>query len=377
MLPAAARASSADLAIVRSITGVVLRSPKQPQPTSGLRWRSSMRPPVAVTNSTAVSPRTVVAGSPAPCLPAVRTSAIPSPSSAAHMAFATERWRRSGNSAVGPSATSTDLARSTRLSLAGHAPISIAASIGIWISRRATSNSGPDLDGRVEAALVEFAAQFDEAGQGQVGDPPARGRAAAHAAVAEHPRGGRGADHRQRPRPLRAVVPHPQHAADRQVRQAHAARRGASAWARAVARAGRCRLASVLLTGAVLVDGGVGEPDQAVGFVPGLVPVGGALDRSGQVPADQRRGGHMVGPVGGLVGGGDEPLQVTGVADADDVDEIAGLEPGELDLNLPPGAGADHHDLLAATVAPVHQQRIALAPDDLPGDASDIGPDPV
>ena len=58
----AATHSSAARAITRQLTGVRLSSPKQPQPASGRRARSSCSAPAAVPNSSAVAARTASRG---------------------------------------------------------------------------------------------------------------------------------------------------------------------------------------------------------------------------------------------------------------------------------------------------------------------------
>ena len=59
-------ASRADRAIVRQVTGVVLNSPKQPQPMSGRTLRSSISAAVATRNSRPVASRMRMAGELAP-----------------------------------------------------------------------------------------------------------------------------------------------------------------------------------------------------------------------------------------------------------------------------------------------------------------------
>ena len=80
----AAAPSSAALVMVRQPTGVLLTSPKQPQPTSGRRVRNSARAATAVQNSTAVAARTASAGAPAPMRPAVTSRPTPRANSLTH-----------------------------------------------------------------------------------------------------------------------------------------------------------------------------------------------------------------------------------------------------------------------------------------------------
>ena len=98
----AATNSSAARAITRQLTGVLLSSPKQPQPALGWRARSSCSAPAAMPNSSAVAARAASAGVPAPARPAVSSSATPRTNSVAHSAIAAGRRSQSGNSAVGP-----------------------------------------------------------------------------------------------------------------------------------------------------------------------------------------------------------------------------------------------------------------------------------
>ena len=132
-------ASSADLARVRTLTGAVLYSPKQPQPRSGRVLRSSTSAQVATRNKTATRSRTALAGSPRPSRPAVTISPMPSTNSVAHKTTATGRRRCTGNKAVGPSAAAIVRVRSTRTSFAEHPPSSIADSSGICASSAAVS----------------------------------------------------------------------------------------------------------------------------------------------------------------------------------------------------------------------------------------------
>ena len=87
----AATHSNAARAITRQLTGVRLSSPKQPQPASGLRARSSCSAAAAVPNSSPVAARAAVAGSPAPAPPAVSSSAAPRTNSVAQSAIAAGR----------------------------------------------------------------------------------------------------------------------------------------------------------------------------------------------------------------------------------------------------------------------------------------------
>src|SRR5690349_1543500 len=232
--------------MARPLTGARLRSPKQPQPTSGLLLRSSISAQVATTNSSAAPSRTALAGPPRPIRPEVRISPTPRTSSVAYTATAIGRRRYTGNSAVGPSAAVSDRDRTTWDSLAAKPPSSRADRTGIWISRRTAGSiaSAADRDRRVEAALLQLAAQGDEAGLAQVRDPAARRRAAGRAPVAEQPGDRRAAGHREQAAAARAVVPDLEDAAHRQVRQpgrARAARAGPWALAAAGLRV-QCRV---------------------------------------------------------------------------------------------------------------------------------------
>src|ERR1039457_1438938 len=63
---------------------------------------------------------------------------------------------------------------------------------------------------------------------------------------------------------------------------------------------------------------------------------------------------------------------------ADDVDEVARLQPGEADLDPPGGLRSDHHDPASLGGALVDQQPGRPGPlDDRPGDPADCGPDTV
>jgi hypothetical protein len=114
MVDKAAAARKAERAIVRPLTGAVLKSPKQPQPTSGFCARSSIRALVATRKSRPAPSRTQVAGAPAPILPAVTIRPIPRPHSMAHMVIASGRRSRIGNKAVGPSPSVADPVRIAR-----------------------------------------------------------------------------------------------------------------------------------------------------------------------------------------------------------------------------------------------------------------------
>src|SRR6266536_601609 len=92
-----------------------------------------------------------------------------------------------------------------------------------------------------------------------------------------------------------------------------------------------------MLAARLRVQGRVGEPEQVLRLFPRLVPDRGPADRVGHVAAHHRRGGGMAGPVRGLRRGRYQGLQVTVVLEADNVDQVAGFEPRE--ANLDPAGG--------------------------------------
>ena len=194
----AAAPSSAALVMVRQPTGVLLTSPKQPQPTSGRRERNSARAATAVQNSTAVAALTASAGGPAPMRPAVTSRPTPRPNSLTQIAIAAGRCSRNGNIPVGPMPASMDRAPSARRALAAQPPMRSTASSGIWTSRATASTPAPPTNTtpttprhnpftcltrfagrpsagqrqrRVEAAVLEIPAQFHKGGHGQVRHP--------------------------------------------------------------------------------------------------------------------------------------------------------------------------------------------------------------
>jgi len=126
------------------------------------------------------------------------------------------------------------------------------------------------------------------------------------------------------------------------------------------------------------VQGRVSEAEQVLRLLAGLVPDRGAAGRVGHVAADQGRGRRMAGPVRRLGRRRDQRLQVAIVLQADHVDQVAGLDLGEADLDPAGRARADEHDPPPLGRAFVHQQagRFFLL-DDRPGDPADLGPDPV
>ncbi len=146
------------------------------------------------------------------------------------------------------------------------------------------------------------------------------------------------------PAAVGAVVPQPQHAAQRQVGQPDAARPGG------------VRVHRVLVPGAVRparpgplaarlgVQRRVGQPEEVLGLLAGLVPDRRAGDRIGHVAAHHGRRGRMPGPVGRLGSRGNHRVQVAVLAHADHVDEVAGLELGEADLDPAGRLGRDAHD---------------------------------
>jgi hypothetical protein len=86
----------------------------------------------------------------------------------------------------------------------------------------------------------------------------------------------------------------------------------------------------------------------------------------------------MAGPVRGLRRGRYQGLQVTVVLEADNVDQVAGFESREADLDPAGGLRADQDDPPALGRALVHQQAgRTVSLDDRPGDPADLGPDPV
>ena len=86
----------------------------------------------------------------------------------------------------------------------------------------------------------------------------------------------------------------------------------------------------------------------------------------------------MAGPVGRLGRRRYEGLQVAVVLQADHVEQVARLEPGEADLDPAGRRGADEHDPAALGRALVHEQAGRPVPlDDRPGNPADLGPDPV
>ena len=141
----AAAPSSAALVMVRQFTGVPLRSPKQPQPASGRRVRSSCSAATAVQNSSAAAPRTASAGQPAPMRPAVTSRPMPRANSLAQIAIAAGRRNGSGNIAVGPMPASIDRAPMARRALAAQPPMSSTASSGTWTSRATASMPVPPI----------------------------------------------------------------------------------------------------------------------------------------------------------------------------------------------------------------------------------------
>ncbi len=90
--------------------------------------------------------------------------------SVAHMTMAAGLRRCSGNMVVGPSASAIDRDFAARNALPAQASSSSADSSGSCTSRNAPSISAANADRRVETALVQFAAQFDEAGDREIGD---------------------------------------------------------------------------------------------------------------------------------------------------------------------------------------------------------------
>ena len=135
---------------------------------------------------------------------------------------------------------------------------------------------------------------------------------------------------------------------------------------------------SGMLAARLRVKSRVSEPEQVLRLFPWLVPDRGPADRVGHVAADHRRGGRMAGPVRGLRRRRYQGLQVAVVLEADHVDQVAGFEPGEADLDPAGGLRADQDDAPALGRALVHQQAGRAVPlDDRPGDPADLGPDPV
>ena len=177
---------------------------------------------------------------------------------------------------------------------------------------------------------------------------------------------------------LGAVVPQPEHAPHGQVGQADAAGPGGVRVHRVqVARAGG-RGRTGPLAARLGVQRRVGQPEQLLGLLPGLVPDRRPAHRIRYVPADQRRRGRMAGQVGRLRGGRDQRLQEAVVPQADHVDQVAGLEPREPDLDPARRLGGDDHDLAPLGRALVDQQRgRSFALDDRARHPADLGPDPV
>ena len=89
-----------------------------------------------------------------------------------------------------------DFACMTRTNFDAHAPSSSAASSGICTSRSRVSMSTADRQRGVETALLELAAERDEARERQVGDAAARRGLAGDAVVVEQPGGRRAAGDR-------------------------------------------------------------------------------------------------------------------------------------------------------------------------------------
>ena len=86
----------------------------------------------------------------------------------------------------------------------------------------------------------------------------------------------------------------------------------------------------------------------------------------------------MAGPVRGLRRRRYQGLQVAVVLEADHVDQVAGFEPREADLDPAGRLRADQDDPPALGRALVYQQAGRAIPlDDRPGDPADLGPDPV
>jgi hypothetical protein len=180
----------------------------------------------------------------------------------------------------------------------------------------------------------------------------------------------------QRSQNSRAVVLQPEQAADGEVGQPDAAgARSVRVDCVQVTVAGRqCRCDP--LAAGLGIEGRVGEPEQADGFLARLMPDGGTAERIGHVAVDQRRRRRPAGPVGRLRGGRYQRFQEAVMPQADHVDEVAGLQAGEPDLNPPRGPGADDHDPAALGRALVHQQGGRPVPfDDRPGNPPDFRPD--
>ena len=99
--------------------------------------------------------------------------------------------------------------------------------------------------------------------------------------------------------------------------------------------------------------------------------------RPGGWPRSRRAGGRLAGPVRRLGSRGDQRLQVTAPAQPDEVHQVAGLQPGEADLEPALDVRREQHGLAAGGPAFLDEHALLVPFDDQPGHPAGVGPDPV